>query len=183
MKNNFGKNCVYFAVFLVLLDALVFCACINGNVGGDSPRNNDVTQEEDTKEDSMSDKPCEEDLNLEKYAYVIFNDLSEEIKKQITKDFLEAIDRGFFNDYLMSKSFGTRNDWVVIGFGSASDVIPRPLIVDGTMYLLPLHNMHVWKHDINPEKYNFYTLQEAYDLGFLALGDLQGIIREVFYYE
>ena len=172
IKNR--KSGIFFAVFVTLIIAFFFsCAGTDGGNGSEAAR---IGEE--------SDEPMKEGYSLERFVNNLFNELNEEIKEQITQDFIRFVKSGYAKRYWMYNFAGiTCNGWIVIGEYSEWDVVPDPLIINRTAYFVPLHNMFAWRYNANPEKNNFYPLQEACDLGFLSLDDLQGIVAGEFEYE
>ena len=168
-----GKSGAFYCAIAVLLlfglAALLGCSKEEGNEGvaGSGENKEDNTQQE-------PEGPLDPFLSSLSFT---FGNLSEETRKQIIQDFLAALEIEYFGCYWMVCYIGTYNGWVVIGFGFEYEVMPDPIMIDGTRYNVPSHAMHVWKHDANPENNNFYPLEKACDLGFLTLDDLQGVIR------
>ena len=164
----------FILVLAILFTGLFTIACESSS--GENEKSSTGTR-------NGGEETTEIESSAELWANQIFYDLSEDVKKQIIPDFLEAAENEYFygglREFFMCVCIGTYNEWVIIGLGAAHDALPIPIIIDGIMVSLT-HNMHCWKYNANPEKNNFYRLQEACDLGFFTLNDLQKMREEWF---
>ena len=136
MKNNFGKNCACFAVFLVLLGALVFCAC-NGEVIGNDAKNQPAA---DGK--SMKDSASTSEESSGRPEYGKFEGLSVDTEMQILKDYYKTYIEEEFpsadaEDFYISGYYGTYDGWsavTVLGPYAAADLSPNNNGMKFTIY-------------------------------------------------
>ena len=100
-----------------------------------------------------------------------YSSLSKKVMNQFRQDMDDAYYYKYFKNIDGFTGFGIYDGWVVIGFFSESDVLPSPITVNELEVYL-YHNMHAWKQNVNPDYYNFYPLQEVFDMGLLNKEDL-----------